>query len=668
MAVASAAVLAGVGWLGVRAEEERVPTAPTAVADADAIASAGPPAHSAADDVAPSAVGGPRLAAAPARAPRDPKDVRGTGAFVGRVRRDGRPLAATLELRRVGDVSPEAIADGSDPLDRHAWFRALGARPRRADHALGRGGDTRSIACVRACTRCACSTRAILPQAFPLVLLHDRERRETLLELPDGPASLTVEVRLADGGPAAASVAVASGSGWAWVRGDLPRRTDAQGRVRFDALPEGDATIFAWVDGEPAPREARVVLPTSGTLAIAPGAPARARAPGRVTGRVLDAATRAPVAGVRVHATQARATPDPWTYPLRSAPTDAGGSFVVEGLGAGFVTVFVQGGGYLSVGLETIRDDAPDPLARRTDETGRLEVEVLVTGVPPVVGQVVDEQGKPVAGATVRLEDLSRSAGAFTGLGKPPEIGLLNAAVVSISDEDGRFALSAPIPGHAYTVSASAPGRRMASTGLLRGAHDTETPVRLTLPLEEGDAWSEVVVREAASKTPVPFAIVHVWRGSGSGSYQGVAEFRAGRDGRVRAGPFRSLEGLRASTELPPGPPAGVSQSVDPVPLLETGTTIERPSPLRRLTVVVQAPPGEDAQKVDLYVSGPGIETSLLVRGATGPDGLYEIGVPGRGPFHLYGVLAANDRIEGRAMGTADAGMVRLVLEAAAPK
>jgi hypothetical protein len=67
-------------------------------------------------------------------------------------------------------------------------------------------------------------------------------------------------------------------------------------------------------------------------------------------------------------------------------------------------------------------------------------------------------------------------------------------------------------------------------------------------------------------------------------------------------------------------------------------------------------------------VSGPGIETCLLIRGATGPDGLYDIGVPGRGPFQLYGVLASDALVEGRATGSADAGPVRLVLEATTPR
>ena len=84
----------------------------------------------------------------------------------------------------------------------------------------------------------------------------------------------------------------------------------------------------------------------------------------------------------------------------------------------------------------------------------------------------------------------------------------------------------------------------------------------------------------------------------------------------------------------------------------------------------LELPPGcvPPRSDVGVEVDPASGETSLLVRGATGPDGLYEIGVPGRGPFHLYGVLAANDRIEGRAMGTADAGAVRLVLETAASK
>jgi hypothetical protein len=331
----------------------------------------------------------------------------GRAVVTGRVWRNGRPTAATVELRRVGDVRPESLRTGGDPLDRRVWVLAMGS----AGPALrlvttdARGGF--AVSELVAGVYEGRVTIGGTTQAQPVVVRREGEHVEARIEWIDGTEALDVTVRAADGGPAAATVALAFGDGWAWTRGPRARRTDAAGRVRFEGVPAGSVTVVAAVDGEAGVREVVAVeVPRSGEAEVGPAARTVALASrgGVVTGRVTRAGSAGPVANVWVHATAARKDASFTTYPSRSAPTDAEGRFRIEGLGVGWVTVFVQGDGFLSVGLERVRDDADDPLARRTDAAGVLDVALEVVEAAPVVGRVVDPAGRPIAGARVELD------------------------------------------------------------------------------------------------------------------------------------------------------------------------------------------------------------------------------------------------------------------------
>ncbi|MBL9087078.1 MAG: carboxypeptidase regulatory-like domain-containing protein [Planctomycetia bacterium] len=574
--------------------------------------------------------------------------------MTGRVWRDGRPTAATVELRRVGDVRPESLRTGGDPLDRRAWVRAMGADgpALRAVATDARGGFE-----VGGLVPGVYEARVTIggsTQAQPVVIGRDGERVAARLEWADGTETLEVIVRGADGAPAAATVGLAPGEGWAWTRGPLARRTDAAGRVRFEGVPAGPLAVVAAVDGEAGVREAYVVVPRVPTVELEPAAARKER--GVVTGRVTRGGVGTPVANVWVYATAAREDASLPTYPSRSAPTNAEGRFRIEGLGVGWVTVFVQGDGFLSVGLERVRDDADDPLARRTDAAGVLEVALEVVEAAPVVGRVVDPAGRPIVGARVELDAFGVVGRTRTGL-HPPEQGVLNAPVETVSDAEGRFALSAPIPGHGYVVRARAPGFASGASGAVRAGDGVD--VIVTLTPAGGARFAEILVVAAGSRRPVAGARVVVWRETGPGAREGVGQGTTGRDGVAWVGPFASLEGLTATSDAAPGESFPFARAAEPVPLADGVTVVERAGPSAVLTARIEGPDGLEPGSLVVAVFGPGIEGGMEQRGGVDATGLTEVRVPSDGTYRVV--------VRGTAAGVTVAGEAEGVTGAASP-
>ncbi len=159
-------------------------------------------------------------------------------------------------------------------------------------------------------------------------------------------------------------------------RRPLSVRSDGDGSFRFDEVAAGSADVDAFAPGFQ-PSDARRLEVTAG----APAQPLRfvlrrgIALPGRVTDR-----GGAPIEGARARAGRPRAS------------SDAEGRFVVEGLAPGRQLLEVDHPGYNrwrgEVGVEP-RMDA---------------IEVVLRGGWPVAGQVVDLEGRPVAGVAVLLE------------------------------------------------------------------------------------------------------------------------------------------------------------------------------------------------------------------------------------------------------------------------
>ncbi|HEU4394397.1 MAG TPA: carboxypeptidase regulatory-like domain-containing protein, partial [Planctomycetota bacterium] len=148
--------------------------------------------------------------------------------------------------------------------------------------------------------------------------------------------------------------------------------TEPDGRFAFDAVPGAAHRVRA-----AAPGLASAVVPAPDgdaadvTIRLQPGT--------FLAGRVLDAETKAPVAGARVSVGDATGA---------VAATD--GAFRIEGTPRGAVQVAASAPGYAR------RSDSVD-----LPEWGRTGYEILLRAGGSVAGIVLGPDGKPAAGATV---------------------------------------------------------------------------------------------------------------------------------------------------------------------------------------------------------------------------------------------------------------------------
>lgn len=260
--------------------------------------------------------------------------------------------------------------------------------------------------------------------------------------------------------------------------------TGADGRFTVEALPEGTYALTAWRGARAAPvlslgRFGPPPWPDV-ALALAPAA--------LVGGRVLDAQTSLPVEGARLALIPEAAGGAP-----RTAESDVGGDFAIEGVAAGSWTLEADAPGYLPA--------KPYPVEATAGMNTAILVVLVRGGV--VAGRVVDPSGVPIRGARVELGGelaggkrttisavtRGRRLGRTGAASGPPsarlipvgELGVLvgpipyppppgatvaqaspDAPLVElpvagfVTDDDGRFRIDA-VPSGSYVVTASHP-------------------------------------------------------------------------------------------------------------------------------------------------------------------------------------------------------------------
>jgi protocatechuate 3,4-dioxygenase beta subunit len=242
-----------------------------------------------------------------------------------------------------------------------------------------------------------------------------------------------------------------------WAARNL--ETDRDGRFRADSLAHGEYRIRVTLAGRP-PEVVKDVR--SGTK----GLRITLRQGRTITGRVVGPDDR-PVAGVRVHAMREGS--------IQSAVSKRDGTFEIRGLEGGEYRVNASPRG--KVGLRgTVREGVP---AGSTGLVLRLAVGLTITGT------VVDESGRPVAGAFVFASGTNAR-----GEQRPAPS---NAAR---TDEAGRFTITGVDEG-SYDISVSVPNRRQTMRVIARGGSR-----RIRLVLEPGDPVPPPV--EEAPPDPVP--------------------------------------------------------------------------------------------------------------------------------------------------------------------
>lgn len=257
--------------------------------------------------------------------------------------------------------------------------------------------------------------------------------------------------------------------------------SDRDGIVRFERQSPGRAGVFA-DDGSHAREWIVAGREMTVKLQLAAGV--------RVTGRVVDASGR-PVAGALVDVIDEFDAPPAQT----SAPTDAAGEFVLEG---------VDRMHWVAARHERVSPSRCHWLGIPAfgDATARVE---LVLGGPGALvrGRVVDELGAPVASARVRIEHANDRAPVFGGDGSvradPP------AAYVA-TDDDGRFEL-AGVPSQRVRVGVEAARFARAEIALEAGERGFDEVV---FRLERGGSLSGVARYSDGQLAPGASIEVHV--------------------------------------------------------------------------------------------------------------------------------------------------------------
>jgi protocatechuate 3,4-dioxygenase beta subunit len=248
--------------------------------------------------------------------------------------------------------------------------------------------------------------------------------------------------------------------------------TDSNGQFTFDSIPAGEYRIDAQRTGYASPRQ-NFGAPQA--IKIAAGQAAtielRLKKGAVIAGRVLDE-SGAPLPDIRVmpmrrldsrDGSADRLVPAPVSGMSASMQTNDLGEFRLVGLPPGeyFVAAMRSPDGFGGAAVApsasgpaltttyypgTIDQSAAQPIAITEGDTkGNIEFRMLTVPAFNVSGQVVDEQGQPVAHAMVMIVSEGRGNAVFFG----PIGG-------GQSGDDGRFTVR-QVPAGSYRVSASVP-------------------------------------------------------------------------------------------------------------------------------------------------------------------------------------------------------------------
>jgi protocatechuate 3,4-dioxygenase beta subunit len=463
-----------------------------------------------------------------------------------------------------------------------------------------------------------------------------------------GPAPLALEVRDARGNrvPGALVQRV-------WRAEGLTRPvglTDAEGRLRLPLSAEaGETLLVETEDG----RMVEAEFPVQAT-----GRPwtIELPAPEVVTGRVLDAAGRAPLPGALVWLEQ------PF---FRGTLAAADGSFRLP------VLLPPQNDAYFWAGAPG-RQPALEAVSRRAGGERREPVTILLRPASSLSGLVVDAAGRPVDGAEVQVER-RRDA--------PP--GYIDFK--AWSGADGRFRLRPLLPGETYRLTASrtgfTPGTTVVRTGP-EGAPDATTRIvlsqglsahgRVVDPAGRAVAGAEVLLvptpaqEESFSDPHLPPGIVRA-----STDAQGAFELRLVPPGRfdlaARHPGFAPLSRSGLAEDGPGRLDLGVL-TLAPGAVLEGKATDGRGAPVSGAEIGYhQSQPGLPSQtswfdrlrtaRVTTAGDGtfrieglsPGAEVTLDVRRQGYKEQMLETGVPAPAPLHVR-MQAVHD-LTGRVVG-----------------
>ena len=259
----------------------------------------------------------------------------------------------------------------------------------------------------------------------------------------------------------------------------LSAEADSDGRFRLGPIPPGEHALTITTRGFAPKRveahvsEARGV--DLGDILLETGLAIRGRVKDRSGQLVVDASIQAF---------------QPWPLFEQKVETrsEADGSFVLAGLNPGTYRVSIVAPGYGQV--------------ERSVEVGAERLEVILRPAGSIVGEVIDETGRPIEAFRVSVRSTAAEVGAVL-LGGP-------APSRNVASPDGRFTLEDLAEG-TYVLSVSAPERVMGTASGVKVTQGGLTDVG-RIRLVAGGTIRGIVVDVGG--TPIPGAAITV-RGSG---------------------------------------------------------------------------------------------------------------------------------------------------------
>lgn len=229
------------------------------------------------------------------------------------------------------------------------------------------------------------------------------------------------------------------------VSGEVAAESDAAGAYALPGVPPGSRSVEAlWKEDFAARKDAVKVKkgePVEVALKLARAA--------SITGTVIDEKTRRPIAGVALNASPGSSPMMRFAReseaPLRRSRTDARGRFRIPGLSSQKYTVYATRDGFLPTSISGV--------AAATQS--KASVAIALARAAAVSGRVTTEDGKPVAGARVRL---------FRGDGPRAILNMRNPAASLFRQDsvrtrpDGSFRLKQLAASRSVTLEAAKEG------------------------------------------------------------------------------------------------------------------------------------------------------------------------------------------------------------------
>lgn len=163
-------------------------------------------------------------------------------------------------------------------------------------------------------------------------------------------------------------------------------------------------------------------------------------ATGRLSGRIINSDTGAPLANVQVDV-QAQSTETRWR-----ARTDASGHYALAGLPPGLYTVWATAPGSVSAAFGLRRSRDVQSAIPVTANGHALNVDIALTAESTLSGRLTNADGSPHASATVTAQRPHLTDGQL----------VLRDYASARTDADGRYRITGLLYGE-YYVSASAP-------------------------------------------------------------------------------------------------------------------------------------------------------------------------------------------------------------------